>query len=38
MQYRKKLAFNNTKETENVNNEKIKTKIEVMQTTIKDLQ
>lgn len=38
MQYRKKLAFNNTKETENVDNEKIKTKIEVMQTTIKDLQ
>lgn len=37
-QYRKKLAVNNTKEAENVDNEKIKTKIEVMQTTIKDLQ
>lgn len=37
-QYRKKLAVSNTKEIENVDNEKIKTKIEVMQTTIKDLQ
>lgn len=37
-QYKKKLAVSNTKETENVDNEKIKTKIEVMQTTIKDLQ
>lgn len=37
-QYKQKLAFHNNKETENVDNEKIKTKIEVMQTTIKDLQ
>lgn len=37
-QYRRKLVVDNTKEVENVDNEKIKTKIEVMQTTIKDLQ
>lgn len=37
-QYKRKLAFHNNKETENMDNEKIKTKIEVMQTTIKDLQ
>lgn len=37
-QYKKKLAVNNTKETEDIDNEKIKTKIEVMQTTIEALQ
>lgn len=37
-QYRKKLEVNSTIEAENVDNEKIKTKIEIMQTTIEDLQ